>query len=113
MRNRDHGEARQSLIDAITFLCRSNPHCTATIVYDGPDTNRIAVSAEVTVIYSGGGKTERHRADRRIAELLDWSSYINSSIPVYLVTNDNDLAEEARGSGAEVMTLDWFSRFLN
>ena len=113
VRNRDHGKARQSLIDAITSLCQSHPHCTATIVYDGPDDNQISVGAAVTVMYSGGGKTEKHRADKRIAELINWRSYTDNSTPVYLVTDDNDLAQEARGSGAEVMPLEFFSWFLN
>lgn len=113
VRNRDHGEARQSLIDAITLLCQTYPQCTATIVYDGPDANQITVAADVTVLYSGGGKTEKHRADKRIAELLNWRSYTDSSTPVYLVTNDNDLAQEARGSGAEVMPLEYFAWFLS
>ena len=113
VRNRDHGEARQSLINAITLLCKAYPQCTATIVYDGPDANQIAVAAGVTVMYSGGGKTEKHRADKRIAELLNWRAYTDSSTPVFLVTNDNELAQEARGSGAEVMPLDYFSLFLS
>ena len=90
-----------------------SPHCTATIVYDGPDDNQISVGAAVTVMYSGGGKTEKHRADKRIAELINWRSYTDNSTPVYLVTDDNDLAQEARGSGAEVMPLEFFSWFLN
>lgn len=112
VRNRNHAEARKSLSDSITGLLRPYQDCSATIVYDGPDNNRVECSDNVTVIYSGGGKSEKHRADRRIEELLNWRVYTGKTAPVYVVTADNELSREARESGAEVIPLEQFEWML-
>lgn len=112
VRNRNHAEARKSLSDSITGLLQPYQDCSATIVYDGPDNNQVKCSDNVTVIYSGGGKSEKHRADRRIEELLNWRVYTGRSTPVYVVTADNELSREARESGAEVIPLEQFEWML-
>lgn len=112
VRNRNHAEARKSLSDSITGLLRPYQDCSATIVYDGPDNNRVECSDNVTVIYSGGGKSEKHRADRRIEELLNWRIYTDRTAPVYVVTADNELSREARESGAEVIPLEQFEQLI-
>jgi hypothetical protein len=66
----------------------------------------------VTVIYSGGGKNEKHRADRRIEEMLNWRQYTGKSAPVFVVTADNGLGQEAKESEAEVTLLDHFEWLL-
>ena len=50
--------------------------------------------------YSGGGKNEKHRAGKRIEEMLNWREYAGSSGLLYVVTADNDLGREARMSGS-------------
>ena len=112
VRNRSHSDARKSLSDTITGLMKPYGCCTTTIVYDGTDHNKIECSDNVTVIYSGGGKSEKHRADRRIEELLNWREYTGRSAPVFVVTADYDLGQEARKSGAEVIPLDHFEWML-
>ena len=70
------------------------PAGTATIVYDGPDHNVVPVADNVTEIYSGGAALERHKGDKRIVEHLSWKSFSKDGTPIYLVTDDNDLAAE-------------------
>jgi predicted RNA-binding protein with PIN domain len=110
--NRNHTEARKSLSDSITGLIQPYQDCTATIVYDGPEHNKVEYSDNVTVIYSGGGINEKHRADRRIEELLNWRLYTGGTTPVYVVTADKDLGRKARESGAEVIPLEHFGWML-
>lgn len=108
VRNRSHSDARKSLSDILTVLLKPYQCCTATIVYDGPDHNKVECSENVTVIYSGGGKNEKHRADRRIEEMLNWRQYTGKSAPVFVVTADYDLGQEAKESGAEIISLEHF-----
>jgi predicted RNA-binding protein with PIN domain len=112
VRNRNHAAARKSLSDSIADLMQPYQGSTATIVYDGPDHNKVECSDNVTVIYSGGGKNEMHRADRRIEEMLNWRQYTDRSVPVFVVTADYDLGKEARESGAEVIPLEHFEWFM-
>jgi hypothetical protein len=77
----------------------------ATIVYDGPDHDRVQVSNNVTVIYSGGGsRAAKHRADKRIEELLNWRTFAGESTPVFLVTDDYDLGQALCANIAETFT---------
>jgi predicted RNA-binding protein with PIN domain len=112
VRDRSHADVRRSLSDMIAGLLRPYRNCSATIVFDGQDHNREQYSDNVTVIYSGGGKNEKHRADRRIGELLNWRQYSGGTGPVYVVTADNDLGWEVRESGAEVIPLEQFGWVL-
>jgi len=112
VRERSHTEARKSLSDMVTSLLQPYQDCTATIVYDGPFHNKEVCSDNVTVIYSGGGKNEKHRADRRIEEMLNWRVYAGRTAPVYVVTADYELGREARESGAEVISLERFEWML-
>lgn len=112
VRNRSHSEARQRLSESIDNLLRPYLECSASIVYDGTDHNSEAISDKVTVIYSGGGKHEKHRADRRIEELLNWRSYTSNNNQIYVVTSDNELGREARDRGAEVIALEQFGWVL-
>lgn len=112
VRERSHTEARRALSDMIARLVRPYRNCSATIVFDGQDPNREQYADNVTVIYSGGGTNEKHRADRRIGELLNWRQYTGETGPVYVVTADSDLGREVRESGAEVIPLEQFGWVL-
>lgn len=112
VRSRSHTDARKSLSDSIADLMQPYKECTATIVYDGPDHNMVECSENVTAIYSGGGKNEKHRADKRIEEMLNWRQYTGRSASVFVVTADYALGQEARESGAEVIPLEHFEWML-
>jgi predicted RNA-binding protein with PIN domain len=112
VRERSHAEARTALSDMIARLVRPYRTCSATIFFDGQDPNREQYADNVTIIYSGGGTNEKHRADRRIGELLNWRQYAGGTGPVYVVTADNGLGREVRESGAEVMSLEQFGWVL-
>jgi predicted RNA-binding protein with PIN domain len=113
VRNRDHAEARQLLVETVITQLQPYPHVAATIVYDGPDHDRVQVSNNVTVIYSGGGsRAAKHRADKRIEELLNWRTFAGESTPVFLVTDDYHLGQEAQQNRAVVIPLEQFGHFL-
>jgi len=112
VRKRSHTEARKALTDAVSSILRPYQGSSAIIVYDGPDHCQENYSENVVVIYSGGGKNEKHRADKRIEEMLNWRHYIDASVPVFLVTADYALGQEARESGAEVIPLEHFEWML-
>ena len=112
VRNLSHTDARKCLSNSIADLMQPYMECTATIVYDGPDHSRVECSENVTAIYSGGGKNEKHRADKRIEEMLNWRQYSGRSASVFVVTADYALGQEARESGAEVIPLEYFEWML-
>lgn len=102
----------RTLSHMIARLVRPYSTCSATIVFDGHDPTREHYADNVTIIYSGGGENDKHRADRRIGEVLDWRQYTGGTGPVYVVTADNGLGREVRESGAEVMSLEQFGCVL-
>lgn len=112
VRSRSHTDARKCLSDSIADLMQPYKECTATIVYDGPDHNVVECSENVTAIYSGGGKNEKHRADKRIEEMLNWRQYTGRNAQVFVVTADFALGQEVRECGAEVIPLEPFEWML-
>lgn len=112
VRHEGHARARQALVDALAPLARDYPRCAISIVFDGPDPNREMIADNLLVIYSGGDKNQRHRADERIKEILWGRNSQNAAPPHFLVSDDNDLCREARSCGAGVIQLEQFARFL-
>lgn len=109
VRSRDHAEARQLLTDTLAIQLKQYPHLSVTIVYDGPEHNKLQETENVAVIYSGGGcKLTKHRADRRITELLNWSAFTETGEQLFVVSADNDVVRESRENRAQVIPLDQF-----
>ena len=110
--SRSHSDARQCLTESVAGLIGTNRNCFASIVFDGPEHNREIVSDNLTVIYSGGGHKEKHRADKRIEELLNWRSFANTGEQIFVVSADNDVIREAHDNRAEVIPLEQFGWML-
>ena len=110
--SRSHSDARHCLTESVAGLIGTNRNCCASIVFDGPEHNREIVSENLTVIYSGGGQKEKHRADKRIEELLNWRSFADTGEQVFVVSADNDVIREARENRAEVIPLEQFGWML-
>lgn len=109
VRSRNHAEARQLLIDTLVIQLKQYPHLSVTIVYDGPEHNKHQETENVAVIYSGGGcKLTKHRADRRITELLNWSVFTETGEQLFVVSADNDVVRESRENRAQIIPLDQF-----
>jgi len=110
VRSRDHAEARQLLTDTLAVQLKPYPHLSVTIVYDGPEHNKLQETENVAVIYSGGGcKLTKHRADRRITELLNWSAFTETGEQLFVVSADNDVVRESRENRAQIIPLDQFA----
>ncbi len=106
--SRRHSEGRDCLIDTIGNLIRGYDSCQGYIVFDGPDHNREGALENLTVIYSGGGKNEKHRADKRIEEMLNWYEHAGNGEQVFVVSADQEVAKDARTKGAEIIPLEQF-----
>jgi len=113
VRNRSHAEARAALSGILAEKLGGYESCHCTVVFDGPDHTTAEVSRQVSVIYSGGGKSEKHRADKRIEELLTWRRYADKKNSVYVVSADNDVVREAKHNGAKVINLDQFGWMIS
>ena len=111
-RNDNHLDAREHLTQAVAKLSNEHQNCTACIVFDGPTHQREYVTENCVVIYSGGGTNEKHRADKRISEMLNWHEHLGEELQVYVVTADNEVANDACDKGAEVISLDQFGCLL-
>lgn len=109
---RSHAEARSLLVGEIRSMLDGYQLCSAFIVFDGPHHNRERVSENLAVIYSGGGANEAHRADKRIAEMLNWQEHTGSGEQVFVVSADHEVAADARSKGAEVIPLEQFGWLL-
>ena len=107
-----HAVARRALTSQITRMFDNCPTGMATVVYDGTDDNTVPVSNNVTEVYSGGAALEQHKADKRIVEHLNWKSFSKDGTPVYLVTDDHDLAQEGSEYGAQIIPLREFRCLL-
>lgn len=105
-------KARSSLAQMVERMIASAPSCHATIVFDGTDSNKITVTDRVAFIFSGGEKNERHKADKAILGQISYFEHDDPESERLLVTDDRDLAAEARELGAEVMGLSVFAGFL-
>jgi hypothetical protein len=100
---------RARLVEDVVRLAAPSPACRAWVVFDGPTRNESTPARNVRVTYSGG--EGEHRAD---AALLDNIRFFRAGgeFPILLVTNDNDLASEARRLGAQTLSAREFGSFL-
>ena len=94
--------ARDCLVGDMVRLAANRPNCRVRVVFDGPARSDTSASANVTTIYSGG--EGEHRADKVIVEEVRFFRKESEESMVLLVTNDNELAGEARRLGARTLS---------
>jgi len=100
-------EARDCLIAAMKSFVEEAPKCQVTVFFDSPEHGEHKVSKNVKVVFSGG--SGEHRADRAILSYLEYVCREMSAMPRVLVTNDRDLAQQARKLSADIMRLEEFA----
>ncbi len=103
-------EARDGLVAAMQSFVKDTPKCEVAVFFDSPKHGEHKVSKNVKVVFSGG-KGE-HRADRAILSYLEYVCREMSAMSRVLVTNDRDLAQQARKLNADIMHLEEFAALL-
>jgi hypothetical protein len=104
-------EARDKLVAAMTRMGAEAPNSEIYVFFDSPKREERHVSANVTTIYSGGGD-ESQRADRAIIDHVGMLAQQRHGVPRVLVTDDRQLATDARAGGTGTMRLAEFAAVL-
>ncbi|NLL84814.1 MAG: hypothetical protein GX230_11335 [Lentisphaerae bacterium] len=91
-------EKRARLVADIVRVVSPHPTCRAWIVFDGPEPSEESPAPNVKVSYSGG--IGDHRADKSILANIRYLRDADSTIPIILTSNDNELCGQARRLGA-------------
>jgi hypothetical protein len=103
-------KARDALVTAMKAFVDEAPKCEVTVFFDSPEHGEHRASKNVKVIFSGG--EGEHRADRAILSYLEYVCREMSAMPRVLVTNDRDLARQARELNTDIMRLEEFAALL-
>ncbi|GEM_PF-1767035 len=112
--NNEKGEpglrAREELPRLVGRLFAGTTECRAIVFYDGSDRKELAPCAGVRVLYSGG--VGDHRADRAILDWITETRRGGSDLPVFVITDDFELARQAHTQGVTQMRIVEFERLL-
>ncbi len=111
-REQGHAVARERIVKDILRGFGQYSCCRVRIVFDGPVYNMTSVTESITVVYSGGGPDEDHKADRAILDYLREQQAAGKELPTFLVTDDKDFALEAGQAGARIIPLHHFAARL-
>ena len=103
-------KARDALNARVKALLEALPQAEARIVYDSPQTGEASLARNIRVLYSGG--QGEHRADAAILKDLEFERQARPERPRFVVTNDADLARQARALGATPVSVHPFVGFL-
>ena len=103
-------DARNKLIAAMTSLVKDAPQCEVNIFFDGPAYSQEHAAANVKITYSGG--EGEHRADNAILEIVEYMQAESPDLTRVLVTDDRDLAQQAKKHKTANMRLAEFAAIL-
>jgi predicted nuclease with TOPRIM domain len=100
-------KARAKLNSLIVKLVGPRPNVKATIWYDGPVANRVSLSPNIEMAFSGGQGTDR--ADQRIAEYLEVKDLQDLGSKVFVVSDDRAVRRKAVTHGALYVRVSLFA----
>ncbi len=103
--------AREQLIDRMVYAVASYPKCMVNIFFDSPEPSEYSPSANVKVIYSGGGEGE-HRADTVLLGHLQFLASHGSASATVVVTDDRDIQNNSRTLKAKTLSPIQFAGLL-
>jgi YacP-like NYN domain len=104
--------AREQLVERMINAVATHPDCMVNIFFDGPEPSEYSPTANIKVIYSGGGDSE-HRADRVLLSYLQFLAGSGSAASAVIVTDDRDIQNNARTLKAKVMSPIQFAGMLS
>lgn len=107
---RRDADKRKQLADDVARLVASSPAVRAMLVFDGHSRHDEQAAPNVRVAYSGG--TGEHRADSVLLDNIRFYCDADPGVPVFLVSNDDDLRAQARRLGALTVDVLDFGAFL-
>ncbi|MDD5759697.1 MAG: NYN domain-containing protein [Desulfobulbaceae bacterium] len=108
---RPAAHSRKRLLEMVQTLL-SETDGLADVFFDGEVAAQENFSAQVKVIYSGGGgSTVRNRADQSIIDHLERQP-VGGNTPAVVVTDDQELGRRCQSLGAKVMPLQEFAAYL-
>ena len=103
-------KARDSLAEGFVQLTFGAKTGEIRIFFDSPQANEVQASEIVRLIYSGG--SGKNRADDRMVAYLQHVRSESAGIPCFVITNDKEIARDAREVHAEVISLEEFEGLL-
>jgi len=103
-------EARQQLIRTLARLVADAPEVQLTAFFDGPARHTESITPNFRVEYSGG--RGEHRADRRIAEELEFRARASAGRTLHVVSNDHEVRQNALRLGARFVPVEAFAALL-
>lgn len=102
--------AREALARCFQRLVPEAKNGEIRIYFDSPQPNDVAYSKVIRLIYSGGKGA--NRADHRIISYLQHVKSESSAVPCYVISNDQEIARDARTAGAVVVSLEVLERLV-
>jgi rRNA-processing protein FCF1 len=103
--------AREALARCFQRLVPEAKSGEIRIYFDSPQPNDVAYNKVIRLIYSGGKGA--NRADHRIISYLQHVKSESSAVPCYVISNDQEIARDARTAGAVVVSLEVLERLVN
>lgn len=103
-------DARNKLIATMTALVKDALQCEVNIFFDGPVYSQEHAAPNVKITYSGG--EGEHRADDAILELTEYMQSNSPKLTRVLVTDDRDLARQAKKHKTASMRIAEFAAIV-